>query len=69
MTAKMTVTSVVVARAKLLFCMCDCTVDTDVGTGEFSYFACAITRVSGHGLLSVYSVVTSPSSTWDEMIL
>ena len=36
MTAKMTVTSVVVARAKLLFCMCDCTVDTDVGTGEFS---------------------------------
>ena len=47
MTAKMTVTSVVVARAKLLFCMCDCTVDTDVGTGEFSLVLGTL-HVCGH---------------------
>ena len=32
----MTVTSAVVATAKLLFGMCDCTGDSDAGSGDFS---------------------------------
>ena len=57
----MTVTSVAVATTKFLFGMCDCTVDSDTQTGEFSLMlgilhvcrtrACTIARVSGHGML------------------
>ena len=36
MKANMTVTSVAAATPKYLFVMCDCTVDSDVATGEFS---------------------------------
>ena len=32
---KVTVTSAAVATTNLVFGMCDCTVDTDVGTGGF----------------------------------
>ena len=59
----MTVTSVAVATTKFLFGMCHCTVDSNVGTDEFSLLllilhvcghawtrALAITRFSGHGL-------------------
>ena len=42
----MTATSVA-AATKLLFCMCDCTVDIDVGTGDFSP-ALEILHVCGH---------------------
>ena len=33
---KVTVTSVAAVTTKLLFGICDCTVDSDVGKGEFS---------------------------------
>ena len=33
---KVAVTSVAVATTKFLLGMCDCTVDNDVGTGDFS---------------------------------
>ena len=57
----MTVTSVAVAITKFLFGMCDCTVDSDVVSGNLLLcqqwdFPCAwtraraIARVSGHGL-------------------
>ena len=50
--------SVAVDTTKFLFIMCDCAVDTDVNTGDFSLVrgvlpvcdARAITRVSVHGL-------------------
>ena len=33
---KMTVTSVAIATTKTLFGMCDCMVDSDISTGDFS---------------------------------
>ena len=57
---KVTITNAAVATAKFLFGMCDCTVDIDVGTGDFSLVlgilhvwtrARAIARVSGLGLV------------------
>ena len=43
----MTDTSVAVATTKFLFGMCDCTVDSDVGTGDFSLVP-GILHVCGH---------------------
>ena len=43
----MKVTSVAVAAAKFPFGMCDCTVDSDVGTGDFS-LVLGILHVCGH---------------------
>ena len=60
MTAKVAVTTVAVVTTKFLLHMCHCTVDSDVGTGDFSLSTraiarvwtrrSAIARVSGHGL-------------------
>ena len=49
----MTVTSVTVATTKFLFGMCDCTVDSDVGTEDFSLVlrilhVCGKARVRSH---------------------
>ena len=43
----MTITSVAVATKKFLFGMCDCTVDSDVGTNDFS-LVLRIFNVCGH---------------------
>ena len=43
----MTVTSVAIVTTKSLFGMCDCTVDIDVGTGDFS-LVLGIFHVRGH---------------------
>ena len=43
----MTVTSVAVATTKLLFGMCDCMVNSDVGMGDFS-LTLEISQVCGH---------------------
>ena len=43
----MTFTSVAIAKTKLLFGMHDCTVDSDVGTGDFS-LVLGILRMCGH---------------------
>ena len=62
MNAKGDSTSVLVAITKFLFGMCDCKVNSDVGTGDFSLVlgilqvcrwtrARAIARVSWHGLM------------------
>ena len=57
---KVTVARIVVATEKFLFGTCDCRVDSEFGTGDFFARAedfahvwtraCAIARVSGHGL-------------------
>ena len=43
----MTVTSVALVTTKSLFGMCDCTVDSDVGTGDF-LLVLGILHVCGH---------------------
>ena len=43
----MTVVSVAVEKTKFLFGMCDCTADSDVGTGDFSLMP-GILHVCGH---------------------
>ena len=43
----MTVTSIAVVTMKFLFGMCDCTVDVDVGMGDFSLLLW-ILHVCGH---------------------
>ena len=60
MKAKVTDTSVAVATTKFLSGICDCTVDSDVDTGDFSFLfgnfarawtlVHAIARLSEHGL-------------------
>ena len=59
---KVTVTSVAVATRKFLRGVCNCTVDRDVGTADFSLVPwilhvwariCAIAHVSGHGWVSL----------------
>ena len=59
----MTVTSVALMTTKFLLRICDCTVDSDVGTGDFLLMlrilhvwtqALVITHVSGHGLQKSY---------------
>ena len=47
MKAKVTVTNVAVGTTYLLLGTCDCTVNSDVGTGDFS-FARGIMQVCGH---------------------
>ena len=56
---EVTITSVAVATEKILFGTCDCTVDIEVGMGDFSFVlgilhlwtrARAIACVLGHGL-------------------
>ena len=44
---KVTVTCLAVAIKKSLFGMCDCTIDSDVGTGNFSLVV-GILQVCGH---------------------
>ena len=51
---KMTVTSVAVATTKFLFAICDCTIDNDVSTGDFSLvlgtlYVCEHVHVRSHG--------------------
>ena len=41
----MTVISVAAVTTKFLFGMCDCTADSDVGTGEFSLLLRGLARV------------------------
>ena len=47
MKARGTVTSVVVATTKPLSGMCDCTVHSDVGTGDFTHLQ-EVVHVCGH---------------------
>ena len=49
----MTVTSIAVATTKSLFGMCDCTVDSDVGTGAVS-LVLGISYVCGHADVRSY---------------
>ena len=48
---EMTVTNVAVVTTKFLFGMCDCTIHSDVGTGDFSLML-EILHVSGHAHVS-----------------
>ena len=40
MQATVTITSVAVVTTKSLFCMCNCAVDSDIGTGHLSPVLC-----------------------------
>ena len=51
----MTVTSVAVASTKLLFGMCDCTVDSSVGKG---YFSLMLRILHVYGQVNVRSYVS-----------
>ena len=50
---KVTVTSAAGATLKFLFGMCDCTVDSDVGNGDFS-LVLGILHVYGHAHVRSY---------------
>ena len=49
----MTVVSVAVEATKFLCSMCDCTVDSDVGTGDFSLVP-RILHVCGHAHVQLH---------------
>ena len=53
MKAKVKVNSAAFATTKFLFGMCNCTVDIDVGTGDFSLLL-GILHVSGHAHVRSY---------------
>ena len=57
---KVTVTSVAVATTKFLLGMCDCTTDSDAGTGHFS-LALAILHMCGHAYVRSH---VSPGMDW-----
>ena len=60
---KVTVASAVVVTTKFLFGICDCTVDSDVGTGDFSLVlrisTCVPTRTCDRMRIRAWTVIDS----------
>ena len=54
MKQNLTVTHVAVVTMKILHCMCDCMVDSDVGTDDFSLML-MILHVCGHVHVQSYA--------------